>query len=51
MLLVICIKTGKCCKSILYHNTAEIIDNFYNFSSQILGTMGIREYNPQLKII
>jgi hypothetical protein len=36
-LLLVCIKTSKFCKSI-----AEIIDNFYNFSSQILGTLGIR---------
>jgi hypothetical protein len=41
-LLLICFKTGKFCKSIMYHNTAENIDNFYNFSSQILLTLGIR---------
>jgi hypothetical protein len=30
-LLLICIKTGKFCKSIVNQHFAEIIDNFFNF--------------------
>ena len=41
-LLLICIRTGKFCNSTMHHNSAEIIDNFYNFSSQIVGTVGVR---------
>jgi hypothetical protein len=41
-LLLRCIKAGKFWKSIMYYNSAEITDNFYNVSSQILGTLSIR---------
>jgi hypothetical protein len=51
-LLLIWIKTGKICKLIMCHNTllkSLIISTF--FSSQILGTLVIRQYNLQWKII